>query len=421
MRLPGLRIAVREGRIRRVGADLDLPALAARGRSIAGPIDRRPVATAESDEAAVLFTSGATGPAKGVRYLHRQLRAQLTLISETYRLTPDDRIVAAFAPFALYGPALGIRSAVPDTDVTKPGTLTATALADAARRIGATVVFASPAALRNVLATASALDDDGRTALAGVRLLMSAGAPVPASLLRQLQELLPAAELHTPYGMTEALPITDISLHEIEAAGVGDGVCVGRPLSGVEVRIAPLDRLGRAPEMWSPVAGVTGEVWVRGPHIRESYDARWMSDRAAAAHPGWHRTGDVGRLDDDGRLWIQGRTVHVVATSDGPVAPVGTEQRVQAGLSGQAGTELPAAGVAVVGVGPVGVQQLVVVVAGPGGPLAPAELTAAVRRAAGVPVAAVLVRRSLPVDIRHNSKIDRVAVAAWAADVLAGG
>ncbi len=104
-----------------------------------------------------VFTSGATGPAKGVVYRHGQLRAQVALIRSTYAPDRDDRIVAAFAPFALYGPALGIGSAVPDMDVTAPGTLTAVALAEAVAALDATVVFASPAALRNVLATADEL------------------------------------------------------------------------------------------------------------------------------------------------------------------------------------------------------------------------------------------------------------------------
>ena len=399
-------------------------------------------------EAAVLFTSGATGPAKGVRYRHRQVQAQLALIRATYQLTADDRIVAAFAPFALYGPALGIPSSVPDSDVTKPGSLTASALADAAAGIGATVVFASPAALRNVLATAAELTAGQRVSLATVRLLMSAGAPVPAPLLRQLQAVLPAASMHTPYGMTEALPITDISLDEIEAAGAGDGVCVGRPLNGVEVRVAPLDgrRVG-AGAPTTPVSGqltggaggrptatigelntgdeltatpgVTGEIWVRAAHIRDSYDALWATDQLAAAHPGWHRTGDVGALDEHGRLWIQGRTVHVISTASGPVTPVGLEQRIQAAIVGTQGFESTA--VAVVGVGPAGIQQVVVVLTGAGGPLAPGVVTDVVRAAAaGQDIAAVLVAARLPVDIRHNSKIDRTAVAAWASTVLAG-
>ena len=188
-----------------------------------------------------MFTSGATGPAKGVVYRHRQVRGPAaTLCARRYAVTADDRLVAAFAPFALYGPALGIASAVPDIDVTAPGTLTAAALADAARGRRRHRVFASPAALRNVVATADALDRRAARRAGRVRLLMSAGAPVPAAAAaRGCGRCCRTPSAHTPYGMTEALPVTDISLAEIEAGRRrATGVCVGRPLPGVEVRSA---------------------------------------------------------------------------------------------------------------------------------------------------------------------------------------
>ena len=419
MRLPGHRMAVRRSsspmrRLCLVEHSLDELAVSGLGRPVAPDAE-------SGDEAAVLFTSGATGPAKGVLYRHRQVRAQLSLIRDTYALTGDDRIVAAFAPFALYGPALGLPSVVPRTDVTKPGELTAAALGEAAAAIGATVVFASPAALRNVVATADALTAGQRSALGSVRLLMSAGASVPAELLEEVALVLPNADLHTPYGMTEALPLTDISLTEIRAAGEGDGVCVGRPLRGVRLRVAALDRAGTASDELTSTPGVIGEIWACASHIRDRYDSSWVVDAAAAAHPGWHRTGDVGFLDDQGRLWIQGRAVHVITTADGPVTPVGIELRVQRALEEAELITRSAAGVAVVGVGPAGTQQVVVVLAARGGPLAPTVLVDAVRAAAGRSVSAVLVMDKLPVDIRHNSKIDRVAVGRWAGKALAGG
>ena len=205
MRLPGSRIAAGGTRVkgrRALGAEHDLTELATLGRTTQSAV---PVEVAVDDDCAVVFTSGATGPAKGVVYTHRQVLAQLELVRSTYGLTRDDRLVAAFAPFALLGPALGIGSSVPDIDVTAPGTLTASALADAAAAIDATVVFASPAALRRVAATAAALSTRQRATLGRIRLLMSAGAPVPASLLHSLREVLPGAEAHTPYGMTEVL------------------------------------------------------------------------------------------------------------------------------------------------------------------------------------------------------------------------
>jgi acyl-CoA synthetase (AMP-forming)/AMP-acid ligase II/pimeloyl-ACP methyl ester carboxylesterase len=379
-------------------------------------------------EAAVVFTSGATGPAKGVLYLHRQVRAQLDVVRRTYRLTAQDRIVAAFAPFALLGPALGVGSAVPATDVTKPHTLTAAALADAALAIQASAVFASPAALRTVAATAGALDRDQRAALGRVRLLMSAGAPVPVELLRQLEALLPAAQAHTPYGMTEVLPVTDVSLPELEEAGPGDGVCVGRPVPGVEVEISALDALGQDVGKLSDEPGVVGEICVRAAHRKQRYDALWATERASSRDAGWHRTGDVGQLDGDGRLWVQGRRQHLITTPQGLLTPVGLEQRIAA-VSGIAAA-------AVVGIGPAGTQQLVAVVVAdrpvpqrrldarlPGrrrGALAGIELTDAVRSAVDAPVAAVLLVNRLPVDIRHASKVDRTALAGWADKLLAG-
>jgi len=415
MGLPGDRFAaagVPAPLRRALGAPRDLDSLARLGRRAPAPPEAVP-----DQDCAVVFTSGATGPAKGVVYRHGQVLAQLDLLRSTYDLTGEDSAVAAFAPFALLGPALGIGSAAPDIDVTKPATLTAVGLAEAVAAAGATVVFGSPAALRNVEATAGDLTDDHRAALRGVRLLMSAGAPVPVPLLERLREVLPAAEAHTPYGMTEALPVTDVSLTEVLEAGQGDGVCVGRPLKTVDVAVSPLSPLGAADGALTSEAGRTGEICVRAPHVKDRYDALWATERASSRDAGWHRTGDVGHLDDRGRLWVEGRLPHVVTTADGVVTPVGLEQRVE---------QVPGVrSAAVVGVGPAGAQVVVAVVvtATPGRGLQPAgpDLTAVVRHAAGgTPVAAVLVTGSLPLDIRHASKIDRAQVASDASRVLAG-
>ena len=417
MRLPGTRFAAGTAPrwvLRALGAELTLTDIARIGRGAA-----RPTEPAAEDECAVVFTSGATGPAKGVVYRHRQVGFQLELIRSTYTLSDADRIVAAFAPFALYGPALGIGSAVPEMDVTSPGTLTASALADAVTAVDATVIFSSPAALRSVLTTAEALSSAQRTAFGGIRLVMSAGAPVPLGLLRSLGALLPAAEIHTPYGMTEALPVTDISLPEIEAAGPGNGVCVGRPLPGVDVTVSELSSLGAADGPLTAEAGSCGEVCVRADHLKDRYDALWAVQWSSSRNDGWHRTGDVGHLDEQGRLWIEGRLEHVISTANGVVTPVGVEQKAEA---------LDAVGAAaVVGVGPVGVQQVVVVVVPEGvrrprwsSPVAAQPLLDDVRRAADVEIAAVLVVPELPVDIRHASKVDRRKVQQWAGEVLAG-
>ncbi|MFT4471144.1 alpha/beta fold hydrolase [Arthrobacter sulfonylureivorans] len=373
------------------------------------------------DDAAILFTSGSTGPAKGVVYTHRQLAAMRDTLKDTYGLEAGTSLVAGFAPFALLGPALGATSVTPDMDVTAPKTLTAAALADAAAAVHATAVFASPAALANVLATADDLTDEHRVALSSVDLLLSAGAPIPEPLLAKVQSLVPSATLHTPYGMTEALPVTDISLEGIRAAGSGNGVCVGTPVSGATVAIAPVAADGSVSDQPTTDSGVTGEILVSAPHVKDRYDRLWITQQHSASVPGWHRTGDVGHLDDEGRLWVEGRLAHIITTASGVATPVAAEQVAET----HDGVRLAA----VVGVGPVGAQVPVAVLetlppaAKPG--TAPRDLgeevRAAVARCTGLDLAAVLVVPELPTDIRHNSKIDRARLADWATRSLAGG
>ncbi|MBT1674717.1 alpha/beta fold hydrolase [Curtobacterium aurantiacum] len=381
-----------------------------------------PAAPSPDAPAAVLFTSGSTGPAKGVVYTHGQLSAVRDALATQYDVGVGTGLVAGFAPFALLGPALGARSVAPDMDVTAPRTLTAKAVAASVAAADATVVFLSPAALANVVATASELTDADRQALRGVRLFLSAGAPVSAALLTAATELMPNASAHTPYGMTEGLLMTDVDLDGVRAAGRSDdeGICVGVPAANVRVRIAPLDGSGRSTGALTDEPGVTGEIVVAAPHVRDHYDRLWRTDRVSRLgvdDPRGHRTGDVGHLDAAGRVWVEGRLQHVLTTPDGVVTPVGPEQRIEdVDGVGRAG---------VAGIGPIGTQQVVAVietdpaVRRPG--LASPSLAAAVRAAAGVPLAAVLVVPVLPTDIRHNSKVDRTRLSRWAASVLSGG
>jgi acyl-coenzyme A synthetase/AMP-(fatty) acid ligase len=181
---------------------------------------------------------------------------------------------------------------------------------------------------------------------------------------------------------------------------------------GIEIGLSPLAADGTADGALIDQSGLTGEVCVAGAHVKDRYDRLWATERLSSRNPGWHRTGDVGHLDNEGRLWIEGRLVHVITTADGPVTPVGIEQRVE--------SLAEVALAAVVGVGPAGTQQVVVVIETGSDGLADPELTTAVRAAAGRSIAAVLTIRHLPVDIRHASKIDRTRVAGWADRLLAG-
>jgi acyl-coenzyme A synthetase/AMP-(fatty) acid ligase len=150
--------------------------------------------------------------------------------------------------------------------------------------------------------------------------------------------------------------------------------------------------------------------------MRFGYDRLWRTEHDAGQPRGWHATGDVGHLDDVGRLWVGGRTGHVISTPEGAVMPVRLEHQAES----IDGVELAA----VVGVGPPGTQQIAVI-AQTDPPtstsrLADMALHDLVRAKITEPVAAVFQVPSLPVDRRHNSKIDRSALAVWAEAVLAG-
>ncbi len=427
LRWPGRRISVPRlpasaARALRVTECLD--DVAAAGSSNPAP---PPPAPGPDDEAAILFTSGSTGPAKGVVYTHGQLAALRDVLGAHFDVGADTGLVTGFAPFALLGPALGTRSVTPAMDVSSPRTLTAVAVAAAVRASGARIVFLSPAAILNVVATADALSETDRAALAQVSTFLSTGAPVGAELLEAATRLMPNASAHTPYGMTECLLVTDITLDGIRSTSAAPdrGVCVGMPIGANRVLISALDADGRAVGEPSVAPHVLGEVVISAAHLKAHYDRLWLTDREAVRDTAdlpsdggarWHRTGDVGHLDAQGRLWIEGRLPHVLVTESGPVAPVGPEQQVERVRGVRRA--------AVVGIGPRGLQQAVAVVETeapvrrPG--LADPALTAAVRAASDREIAAVLVTPLLPTDIRHNSKIDRTALATWADGVLSG-
>jgi acyl-coenzyme A synthetase/AMP-(fatty) acid ligase len=354
----------------------------------------------DASVAAVLYTSGATGPAKGVVYTHGQLRALAHAIQQQFSITDADAIAAAYIPFALYGPAWGVAVALPKINVLAPAKLTADNLRRALQKVNGTVLFAAPAPLRNVI--------KHRSQFESVRCVMSAGAPVSDGLLVDVAASFPSASLFSPYGMTEMLIVTDGV--RASASGVR-GVPVGVPLPGVEVSIFPLGCAGGSAVCPVP-AGETGEIFVTGPWLSAGYDQHWMRNREARLQYNgreWHRTGDVGHIN--GGLFVEGRVAHVIRTEHSVLTPVPIEQSIESQLTG-----VTAAAVGL----HVGLHQSVVAVLCDGETegIADKEIEQKVRQMAPE-VTAVFFKKRLPVDRRHNSKIDRTLLAEWVQKRLA--
>ena len=365
--------------------------------------------------AAILFTSGSTGPPKGVEHGESQLLAQADLVRRLYDLGPAEVSLSTFPPFALFGPVLGMTTVVPRMDATRPADVVPARVVGAANRFAATVVFGSPALLDTVSRAGGRMPT--------VRRVISAGPPVPRRVQRRtLAMLRDGAQVHTPYGATEALPVATIGSDELLSLPEA-GICVGRPVPGVDVALVrvtdePLAEM--TPDLLVE-PGEVGEVVVRGPVVSPAYAER--PEATAVAKLDWdgqvaHRMGDLASVDDAGRLWFAGRKAHVVHTAAGPMHSVPCEEVFNLHPAVRR--------TALVGVGPPGDSEPVLVVQVEQGARVSERLTAELLELGRAdertrPIAVVLYADDFPVDIRHNSKIDRPRLAVWAAGQVASG
>jgi acyl-CoA synthetase (AMP-forming)/AMP-acid ligase II len=297
------------------------------GRTIQqAAVNGKPFATAnvERDElAAILFTSGSTGPAKGVCYAHGMFAEQVQLIRETYGIAPGEVDLPMLPVFALFNPALGMTTVVPQMNPSRPAQVDPRRIVQAIRQFGVTNSFGSPTLWTKI---ARHCQREGIT-LPGIRRILVAGAPVPPALMRMLRTVCPNGQFHTPYGATEALPVSSISAETVltETASAqerGEGTCVGHPLKGMRVRIVEAsDAVISSLEQAQAVeTGTIGEIIVNGPVVTRSYDNLPEATAAAKIADGdsfWHRMGDVGYLDEQGRLWFCGRKVERVHSAQG--------------------------------------------------------------------------------------------------------
>ncbi|REJ74387.1 MAG: peptide synthase [Planctomycetota bacterium] len=384
----------------------------------------KPVEADATEPAAIIFTSGSTGPPKGVLYEHGMFDAQVDLIRDRYGIEPGEIDLPGFPLFGLFNAAMQVTTVIPEMDPTRPADVDPRKIVRAIEEQQVTQAFGSPAFWNRV----GRYCEEEEIELPTLRRALSAGGPVPGHVLERMSRALTGkgADFHTPYGATESLPVASISASEVfaktaDATRRGAGTCVGRTFPGVDVRIievtdGPLGAIDQAREL---PPGEIGEIVVRGPSVTREYFRRPDATRMAKIPDGetiWHRIGDVGYLDDDGLLWFCGRKAHIVETEAGRMYTVCCEAIFN---------EHPGIyRTALVGVGPKPRQKPVIIAEPEAGqfPTDPADAERVRRelRALGAKnplterIETFLLHESLPVDTRHNVKINRDALAAWA-------
>ncbi|MCX5870097.1 MAG: fatty acid CoA ligase family protein [Deltaproteobacteria bacterium] len=388
-----------------------------------------PAYPARADElAAIIFTTGSTGPPKGVRYEHGVFNAQLRLIRDYYHIGPGQIDQPGFPLFALFATALGARAVIPDMDPTRPARVDPRKFVRSLREQQVTYSFGSPA-IWNVV---SRYCQEQGIVLDCLQQVLMAGAPISGDLIARMQAILPpGARIHTPYGATESLPIVSIEGKEIvestwPLSRQGHGICVGRPLPGIEVRVIALSD---APvPLWDDALclppGQIGEIVACGDVVTRAYENNEQENRLAKiADKGsfWHRMGDLGYLDGLGRLWFCGRRAHRVETGAGTLFTIPCEAIVnehpdvaRSALVGIADTAHPGRQQAVMIVEPVRTKKI-----------NRERLLDEVRELATgnlltSSIRLFLIHPDFPVDIRHNAKIFREQLSAWAQKQLQG-
>lgn len=418
-RFPDARYNVTVGR-RWAWGDTTLAKLCQTGAKSSVKLPR----TAADQSAAIIFTTGSTGPPKGVHYRHSNFDAQVDQIRDFYDIQPGEVDLSGFPLFALFNSAMGVTTIIPQMYASRPARVDPAKIVQAVVDWQASQAFGSPAIWNRV----GRYCQDRSIRLPSLRRVLSAGAPVPADVVDRMKQCIaPDGDVHTPYGATEALPVASISGTEIlgetrNQTNRGAGVCVGRRFGGIEWKVIRTDDrpIADITGIVEEPVGTVGELIVRGPVVTREYVTRTDANPLSKIRDGtdvWHRMGDLGYFDDDGRFWFCGRKAHRVRAAHGTMYTIPCEAvfnmhpRIYR--------------TALVGVGPAD-RQTPVIVAEPHAEHWPrdkairerllSELSALAQHHDHTrPIEHFLLRRSLPVDIRHNAKIFRERLAPWAA------
>jgi acyl-CoA synthetase (AMP-forming)/AMP-acid ligase II len=389
-----------------------------------------PSETSPDDPAAIIFTTGSTGPPKGVLYRHGNFTRQADEIRDFYRIQPGEIDLPGFPLFALFNCAMGVTTVLPDMDFTRPAQAKPQNIIEAVNDWQVTQAFGSPALLNVV----GRYCEQQGIRLPTLRRVLSAGAPVPTHVLKRMKQAIhPEGDIHTPYGATEALPVASIAASTVlretsQRSARGEGTCVGSRFPGIEWKVIAIDDgpLTSIDQVRELPPGQIGELIVSGPVVTREYVTRTDCNPLHKIEDGprfWHRMGDVGYLEtisESGRagerFWFCGRKAHRVITATETLFTIPCEaifnQHPRIYRS------------ALVGVGPAG-QQRPVIIAEPWPEHRTRDQTDAASLLAELQqlaqqhshtrsITTFLLNNALPVDIRHNAKIFREKLAVWA-------
>ncbi|MCP4721864.1 MAG: AMP-binding protein [Desulfobacteraceae bacterium] len=383
-----------------------------------------PCANTTWDEtAAIVFTTGSTGPAKGVVYTHGNFYAQIKQIQTHFKIEPDEIDLPTFPLFALFDPILGMTAVIPDMDPTKPAKVNPVKIIEAIENHGVTNMFASPALLNRV----GKYGKKNKIKLPSLRRVVSAGAPVSPSNIEQFSTMLSKeTQIHTPYGATEAVPIISIGSHEIlsetkKLSEQGFGMCIGRPICDTEIRLLKIidDPITKLRDSLEVSENQVGEIAVKADLVTKQYfnnqEADLLSKILDTDGTTWHRMGDLGWKDSKGRIWFCGRKNHRVTTGKETLFTIPVEAIFN--------NHEKVFRSALAGVGPK-VNQIPVIFIEPKEKIADKksfikELSALAKSnplTSGIEH--IFIEKDFPVDIRHNSKIFREKLAVKAKNKL---
>ncbi len=377
------------------------------------------VDTTKDETAAILFTTGSTGPAKGVIYSHGTFDAQVRRIKSHFNIGRDEIDLPTFPLFALFDPALGMTAIIPDMDPTRPASVNPERIIEAVVNHGVTNMFGSPALLNRV----GSYGEKNGVKLPSIKRVVSAGAPVSTEAIRRFSSMLnDDTEIHTPYGATEAMPVISIGSKEIlsetgETSKHGFGTCIGRPIKPVEVRLIKIS--DDAIHQWSDDLVVPkhemGEIVVKGDLVTKGYFKKPRHDALAKIQDNgdlWHRMGDLGWMDNKERIWFCGRKSHRVITEKGTIYTIPCEAVFNNHPSVFRS--------ALVGVGPKDNKKPVICIElvkdneKNKKDLKQELIELAKQNELTKHIEIILFHKSFPVDIRHNSKIFREKLTTWA-------